>query len=291
MTRVRAGSPARDGASMPLMAHLRELRSRLFKGLLAIIVGAVVGWIYYKQIFDLITEPVNAVAENLRAQGYNVELTITGVTQAFTLQLRIAFLTGIVLASPIWIYQIWAFITPGLHRHERRYAMAFVATAVPLFIGGVVVAMWILPKGLELLIGFTPERVSNLLAVDTYLSFLVRTVIVFGIGFLTPIFIVGLNLVGLLPADAIRRTWRWTVLGVFLFGAVATPTGDPISMMLLAGPMLLLILAAFGICLLNDRRRARRHHELGWDDLSDDEASSIAAPTAIDDPDDPDDLL
>lgn len=270
---------------MPLMAHLRELRSRLFKGLLAIGLGAVVGWVYYTQIFEFITAPVTDVAEQLRAEGYNVELTLTGVTQAFTLQLRIAFLSGIVLASPFWIYQIWAFITPGLYRNERRYAMLFVAAAVPLFLAGVAVALWVLPKGLELLIGFTPQSVSNLLSVDTYLSFLIRTVIVFGIGFLTPIFIVGLNLVGILSADAIRRSWRWTVLAVFLFGAIATPTGDPLSMMLLAGPMLVLILAAFGICLLNDRRRARRRKELGYDDLSDDEAAPIEAPTPIDTPD------
>ena len=106
-------------------------------------------------------------------------------------------------------------------------------TAVPLFLAGVGVALWILPKGLALLIGFTPESVSNLLPVDTYLSFLVRTMLVFGIGFLVPIFIVGLNLVGILSADAIRRSWRWTVIAVFIFGAVATPTGDPLSMMLL----------------------------------------------------------
>lgn len=270
---------------MPLMAHLRELRSRLFKGLLAIGLGAVVGWVYYTQIFEFITAPVTDVAAQLRAEGYNVELTLTGVTQAFTLQLRIAFLSGIVLASPFWIYQIWAFITPGLYRNERRYAMLFVAAAVPLFLGGVAVALWVLPKGLELLIGFTPQSVSNLLSVDTYLSFLIRTVIVFGIGFLTPIFIVALNLVGILSAEAIRRSWRWTVLGVFLFGAIATPTGDPLSMMLLAGPMLVLILAAFGFCLLNDRRRARRRKELGYDDLSDDEAAPIEAPAPIDAPD------
>jgi sec-independent protein translocase protein TatC len=154
-------------------------------------------------------------------------------------------------------------------------------TAVPLFLAGVGVALWILPKGLQLLLGFTPVSVSNLLPVDTYLSFLVRTMLVFGIGFLVPIFIVGLNLVGILSADAIKRSWRWTVLGVFLFGAIATPTGDPLSMMLLAGPMLVLILIAFGFCLLNDRRRRRRSSEPDYDDLSDDEASPIGGPDDV----------
>jgi len=264
------------------MDHLRELRSRLFKALIAITIGAVVGWIYYVQIFDFIIGPLKSARDDLAEQGLTVELTLTSVTAPFTLQLRIAAMAGVVLASPVWLYQIWAFITPGLHKHEKRYAYAFIFTAVPLFLAGVGAALWVLPKGLQLLIGFTPEGVSNLLPVDVYLSFLVRTMIVFGIGFLVPIFIVALNLIGVLRANAIRRSWRWTVLAVFLFGAVATPTGDPLSMMLLAGPMLLLILIAFTICLLNDRRRARRSGEPDYDSLSDDEASSIGDSEDID---------
>lgn len=280
MARAR-GKAATDGGAMPLMDHLRELRSRLFKALIAITIGAVIGWIYYVQIFDFIIGPLKSARDDLAAKGLNVELTLTSVTAPFTLQLRIAAMAGVVLASPVWLYQIWAFITPGLHKHERRYAYAFVFTAVPLFLMGVAAALWVLPKGLELLIGFTPEDVSNLLPVDVYLSFLVRTMIVFGIGFLIPIFIVGLNLIGVLSADSIRRSWRWTVLAVFLFGAVATPTGDPLSMMLLAGPMLLLILIAFSICLLNDRRRARKSSEPDYDSLSDDEASPIGGPDDV----------
>lgn len=266
---------------MPLMAHLRELRSRIFKALIAIAIGAVIGWIFYEPIFEFVVAPLKDIADELEARGLTVELTLTSVTAPFTLQLRIAALTGMILASPVWIYQIWAFVTPGLHKHERRYGYAFMITAVPLFLAGVGIALWVLPKGLQLLLGFTPESVSNFLPVDTYLSFLVRTILVFGIGFLVPIFIVGLNLVGILSADAIKRSWRWTVLGVFLFGAVATPTGDPLSMMLLAGPMLVLILIAFGFCLLNDRRRRRRSSEPDYDDLADDEASPIGGPDDV----------
>jgi sec-independent protein translocase protein TatC len=286
--RARSKTPRAEGAAMPLMAHLRELRSRIFKSLAAIAIGAVIGWIYYKPIFAFLTAPVRAVVDDAQANGLDIRLVLTSVASPFVLQLKVSSMAGIVLAAPVWIYQTWAFITPGLHKHERRYALGFVAAALPLFLGGVLVAMWVLPKGMELLFGFTPEDVGNYLSVDTYLSFLIRTVLVFGLGFLVPIFIVALNLVGILSAQAIRRTWRWTVLGVFLFGAIATPTGDPLSMMLLAGPMLLLILAAFGICLLNDRRRERKRHELGYDDLSDDEAAPIEAPTAIDAPSDDD---
>jgi sec-independent protein translocase protein TatC len=264
------------------MDHLRELRSRIFKSLIAISIGAVVGWIYFDEIFAWMVDPLKSIANDLAAKGLTVELTLTSVTAPFTLQLRISAMAGVVLASPIWIYQIWAFITPALHKRERRYAYAFIFTAVPLFLAGVVAALWVLPKGLQLLIGFTPESVSNLLPVDTYLMFLVRTMIVFGIGFLIPIFIVALNMIGVLSADAIRRSWRWTVLAVFLFGAIATPTGDPLSMMLLAGPMLVLILIAFSICLLNDRRRARRSSEPDYDSMSDDEASPIGGAGDID---------
>lgn len=288
---------------MPLMEHLRELRARILKSVIAITVGAVVGWVYYSEIFAFIVAPLEAVADSFADRGLTVELTLTSVTSPFTLQLKVAALAGVALASPVWIYQIWAFITPALHRHERRYAFAFLFTAVPLFLAGMGVALWVLPKGLELLIGFTPESVSNLLPVDTYLSFLVRTMLVFGVGFLVPIFVVALNFAGILSAEAIRRSWRWTVLIVFLFSAIATPTGDPISMMLLAGPMLLLIMIAFGVCLLNDRRRARNSSEPDYDSLDDDEASPIAgpggvggvtpidapepleSPTAVDDPD------
>jgi sec-independent protein translocase protein TatC len=282
VARARGQSRFADGGAMPLMEHLRELRARIFKSFLAIVAGSVVGWIYFDQIFDFMIAPLKSAASDLAAKGLTVELTFTSVTAPFTLQVRIAAMAGVVLASPIWIYQIWAFITPGLLKRERRYAYAFLLTAVPLFLAGVAAALWVLPKGLELLIGFTPESVSNLLPVDTYLTFLVRTMIVFGIGFLVPIFIVALNLIGVLSANAIRRSWRWTVLAVFLFGAIATPTGDPISMMLLAGPMLLLILIAFGICLLNERRRARRSSEPDYDSLSDDEASQVGGADDID---------
>jgi sec-independent protein translocase protein TatC len=273
--------PGADGAAMPLMEHLRELRSRIFKALIAIVLGGVVGWILYEPIFTFIITPIESVAEELRADGFDIRITLASVTSPFTLQLKIAAMTGIVLASPVWIYQLWAFVTPGLHKQERRYGYAFMFTAVPLFLAGVAVALWVLPKGLALLIGFTPEGVSNFLAVDAYLSFLVRTMIVFGIGFLVPVFIVGLNLVGILSANAIRRSWRWTILAVFIFGAVATPTGDPLSMMLLAGPMLVLILIAFGLCLLNEKRRARRSKDLDYDALDDDEASDIEGPGGI----------
>jgi sec-independent protein translocase protein TatC len=271
-----------DGGAMPLMDHLRELRSRIFKALLAVVIAGVISWIYYEQIFDFIVGPIEDVKDKLEAQGTEVDLILTGVTAAFMLQVKISLLAGFILASPVWIYQLWAFVTPGLHKHERRYALVFMIFAVPLFLVGVAVAIWIMPKGLGILIGFAPEQVNQFLTVDGYLSFVIRMVTVFGLGFLMPVLIVGLNFMGILPASAIRRTWRWTVIGVFLFAAIATPTPDPFSMLLLASPLLLLILIAFGICLLNDRRRRRQSDQLDYAALSDDEASPIERPDDID---------
>ena len=266
------------------MGHLRELRSRLFKAFLAIAVGAVVGWVFYDPLFEFLKSPVQRIVDDAQRQGLDLRLGLTGVTQAFTLQVRVSVMAGVVLAAPVWIYQLWAFVTPGLHRHERRYAFAFLAAAVPLFFAGIAVAFLVLPKGMALLFGFTPEGVGNYLPVDTYLSFLIRTVLVFGLGFLLPVFIVGLNLVGVLSADNLRNTWRWTVLGVFLFAAVATPTGDPITMALLALPILVLMGVAFVIAYLNDRRRARRSDEPDYDALDDDAASPIDRPDEIEAP-------
>ncbi|MEO8106534.1 MAG: twin-arginine translocase subunit TatC [Actinomycetes bacterium] len=264
------------------MEHLRELRSRIFKALIAVFLGSVVGWIFYEPIFNFISEPILEVADKLGDEGYNIELVLSGVAQAFLLQLKIATMAGVVLSSPIWIYQLWAFVTPGLHRHERRYALGFLAAAVPLFLLGVGLALWVLPKGLSILIGFTPQTVSNFLAVDTYLSFLMRLVIVFGISFLTPVLIVALNFMGILRAETILRSWRWTIVGVFVFAAVATPTPDPFTMLLLATPILVLISIAFGIALLNDRRRARSGDGIDYDSLDDDEASPIGAAGGLD---------
>ncbi len=260
---------------MPLADHLRELRRRLLIAGLAIVVGAVVGWILYPQIFEFIRGPFDDLQDAVAEQGLDVRLTLTGITDPFVLQLKVAAVAGLVLASPIWIYQLWGFVTPGLLRNERRWALGFTAAAVPLFLLGVWVSYWVLPQGLSLLLGFTPEGVSNLVAVDRYLSFLLRLALVFGIAFLLPVFVVGLNAAGVLSAGTLARWWRILIFGVFVFAAVATPTGDPLTMALLAGPMLLLLAISLGIAALNDRRRARRDAADPLHQLSDDEASPL----------------
>ena len=266
---------------MPLTEHLRELRSRLVKSGLAIAIGMVVGWVYYAQLFDWLSAPFMGAVEQAKAEGREVTLALTGVADPFVLQMQVAAVAGVVLAAPVWLYQLWRFVTPGLHRHERRWALGFVAVAFPLFLGGVALAYAVLPLGLQVLLGFTPDNVENIVSVDRYLSFFLRTVLVFGVGFLLPLLLVLLNFAGVLSGRRLLSWWRWIIVGVVLFAAVATPTGDPINLLLLAGPILLLVAAAVGVSLLNDRRRARRRRaagELDYSTLDDDEISPLDDP-------------
>jgi len=273
---AKESAPAKPGA-MPLTEHLRELRNRLVKSGIAILIGMVIGWIYYPQLFRWLSAPFNAVVTEARAEGRTVTLALTGVADPFVLQMQIAAVAGLILSSPVWLYQLWRFVTPGLHRHERRWGLGFVAVAVPLFLAGVVLAYVVLPYGLQILFGFTPDGVENIVAVDRYLSFFLRMIMVFGIGFLVPLLLVVLNFAGVLSGQRLLSWWRWIIVSVMVFAAVATPTGDPINLMLLAGPILLLVMLAVGISLLNDRRRARRRKDAGIDfsDLDDDEISPL----------------
>ena len=244
---------------MSLPDHLRELRSRVFKSTLAIIVGTIIGWIFYQQIFDFLAKPINDVVEEARAQGREVTLTITDVAGAFTLQIKVALVAGVILASPVWIYQLWRFVTPGLHRHERRWALLFVGIATPLFLAGVAMAYYVLPGALGILFDFTPESVANFLPVDAYFAFFTRLVLVFGVGFLTPLL----------------GWWRGIIFGVFVFAAIATPTADPVNLMMLAAPVLILVGAALIFCFINDKRRARKGASEEFAQWGDDETSPL----------------
>ena len=264
---------------MSLIEHLRELRNRLFKASLAIVIGTVVAWSFYPQIFEILSQPVNVIVEQAQANGRDVRLDLGGVADAFILQIKVSVVTSMLVTSPIWIYQLWRFITPGLYRKEKLRAYLFAGVATPLFVSGAVLAYIFLPIGLNLLFGFTPLGVGNYVPVDRYLSFFLRMVLVFGISFLAPLFIVMLNIFDMLEAKAITSRWRVVVLSVFAFAAVATPTGDPVNMTLLAVPVLLLISIATFIAWLNDKRRARTRANDPVLGLSDDEASPEPKPS------------
>ncbi len=273
-------------AAMPLTEHLRELRNRLVKSGLAIGVGMVIGWIYYPQIFAWVSDPFDSIIAQAKADGHEITLALTGVADPFVLQIQLSAVAGVVLAAPIWLYQLWRFVTPGLHRHEKRWAIGFAAAATPLFAAGVILAYEVLPYGLQVLFGFTPDGVENIVSVDKYLSFFIRTILIFGVGFLVPLLLVLLNFAGVLPGRKLLGWWRWIIIIVLVFAAVATPTGDPINLMLLAVPILILVMIAVGVCLLNDRRRSRRRKgiDIDYDSLDDDETSPLdETPSPLDD--------
>lgn len=272
-------------AAMPLTEHLRELRSRLVKSGLAIGIGMVVDWVYYDALFAWISAPFNSVVEQARSEGREVILALTGVADPFVLQMQVAAVAGLILSSPVWLYQLWRFVTPGLHQHERRWGLGFAAVAAPLFAAGALLAYVLLPYGLQILFGFTPDGVENIVSVDKYLSFFLRMILVFGIGFLVPLMLVLLNFAGVLSGRRLLGWWRWIIILVLAFSAVATPTGDPINLMLLAGPIFVLVMVAVGISLLNDRRRERRRRgtDIDYAAYDDDETSPLdETPSPID---------
>ncbi len=264
-----------ESVGIPLTEHLRELRSRFIKSGIAIAIGMVIGWIYYAEIFAWLSKPFTDVIAAAKANGQDVTLALTGVADPFVLQIQVSAMAGLVLSAPVWLYQLWRFVTPGLHRNERRWAIGFAAVATPLFATGITFAYLVLPYGLEILLGFTPDNVENIVSVDRYLSFFIRTILVFGVGFLTPLLIVLLNFAGILSGKRLVSWWRWIIFTVFIFAAVATPTGDPINLLLLATPILFLVIIAVFISLLNDRRRARKLRKTDFNKLGDDEISPL----------------
>ncbi len=255
---------------MALREHLRELRNRLFKATLGLLLGAVGGWFLYDPVLEALSAPL---FELERQELLSVNFGT--VAQPFDLKIKVSFFIGVIVSSPIWIYQLWAFITPGLTRTERRYALAFVAASVPLFCAGAYMAYSAIPNFVRFLVSFSPDGFSNIIDAQVYLGFIMRVILTFGLSFLVPVVLVGLNVIGIVSGRAIVRAWRWVVVAAFTFAALATPTPDVLSMFLLALPLLFLFGVAIGICLLNDRRRRRRSGEPDYDDLDDDEASAL----------------
>jgi len=262
---------------MPLMEHLRELRSRVTIAVVAIVACSLGSAFFYDDLFQFVVAPFETIREEYRAKGGNVTLNFGGIGDPFTYALKICAMAGLFIASPVWMYQLWAFVAPGLHRRERRWGLGFVVVAAPLFLGGAALAYLFLPKGFDLLIGFNPDpgRVANIISLNDYLSFVLRMFIVFGIAFVMPVFLVLLNLVGVVSGRALLKAWRGVILGTAVFAAVATPSGDPYTMTALAVPMLMLFYVAVGICLLADRRRRLASPDLDYTGLSDDEASTL----------------
>ena len=260
-----------DAQGLTLGEHLRELRSRLVRASLGVVLGTAAVWNFYPHIFAIIRRPF----EDIHSSHPSAVLALTGITSGFSLQLRVCMAAGFVVSSPIWLFQLWRFIAPGLHEHERKWAYIYSAVAAPLFFSGIALAYYVMPQMLNVLYAFTPNDVSNVTSVDSYLTFFLQLTLFFGLGFLLPIVFVMLNAVGILSGKRLISAWRWIILGAFVFGAVATPSGDPLGMTVIALPMILLMLIAVGVALLNDKRRARKMARVGTEQWADDEASPL----------------
>jgi sec-independent protein translocase protein TatC len=242
-----------DQGAMTLAEHFRELRKRLVRSALALLACTVSIWNQFPHVFAVIRKPYDSV----QGAGSTAILALTGVTSGFSIQLQVSLSVAFVLSSPIWIYQLWRFISPGLKKHERKWAYTFTAIAVPLFSSGVLLAYYVMPRMLAILFGFTPSDVENVTSVESYLSFFLHLTLFFGVGFLLPLILVTLNFAGILTGERLKSAWRWLILGSFVFGAIATPNGDPLAMTFVALPMIVLSFTAVAIALVNDRRRER----------------------------------
>jgi sec-independent protein translocase protein TatC len=262
--------PVGPDGRMALSDHLRELRARILKGALAITVAFVVALFFFDPLFSIVNEPYQQAREALGED--RTVATTSGAAGGFLLYLKLCGLAALIGSSPVWLYQIWAFILPGLHANEKKWTAIFAVIAGPLFLAGIALGYLTLPKGLELLIGFTPGDLTNLVEFNDYLTFFIRTLLGFGIAFEIPVFVVLLNLAGIVKGKSLAAHRPWMIVGTFLFAAVITPSGDPFTMSFMAVPMVVLFLISEVIARFNDRRRAKRGINAG---LSPDEASPL----------------
>ncbi|HEY9306740.1 MAG TPA: twin-arginine translocase subunit TatC [Microbacterium sp.] len=239
---------------MSLGGHLHELAKRVTIAALALVVGTVVGFALSGWLLDAVQMFIGAIEDE---QGRMALLNFGEITAAFDLRLQLAFTVGVVLSSPVWLYQLWAFIVPALTRREKGYALGFVGAAVPLFAAGCIAGWLVLPHMISLLVGFAPSNSSSILNARSYVDFILRLMLIVGIAFVLPLLLVLLNVVGVMSASAIIGSWRYVILAITVFTALATPAADVLSMFLLALPMVFLYFAAAGFAWVNDKRRGR----------------------------------
>jgi sec-independent protein translocase protein TatC len=273
---------ASDG-SMTLIEHLRELRSRLFKASLGVLIGFVVGMVVAQDVFEVLRQPYCNLYPEIPCD--EVQFVQLGAADTFLLRLKLALWIGLIVAAPVWLYQLWAFIAPGLHRHERKWAYIFVAIAAPLFMAGAVLAYFVIDKGLRFLLESGIAGVTTSLEITRYVSFVTSLILVFGVAFEFPLVALMLNFTGIVSAKRLLSWWRTVVFVFFLFSAVVTPTPDPFGMTALALALTVLYFAAVGAAFVVDRRRARNQPD--YSGLSDDEISpldEVPEPVAAADP-------
>jgi sec-independent protein translocase protein TatC len=257
---------------MALREHLAELRRRVIVSALAVLIGTGIGWWQAGAVMEhFIVEPLRRATEG----GQQVQLSYRAVADAFNIKFKVALYIGIIVSSPVWIYQLWAFITPGLTRKERRYSLWFMVFALPLFLSGVTLAVLVLPKAIAIGADFAVEGTVNIPDFGVVITFATRLIIALGTAFLLPLFLVGLNMMNMMSGRALGKHWRIAVFIAFLFAAIVSPSPDAVQMIILALPLIGLYTISVFVCLFNDRRRRRRREQDPVFGIGDDEASPL----------------
>jgi sec-independent protein translocase protein TatC len=273
--RGKPRNPVGPDGRMALSDHFRELRARLIRSALVLVILFCVAIFFYHQLYEAVLHPYNEAQRTLAHHDppIKTEAVVQDATGGLLLQMKLCGVVALIAASPYWLYQIWAFIVPGLHENEKKYSRMFAAVAGPLFLGGVALGYYVLPKGLTVLISFVPNGVTNLVDFSRYFSFLMRMLLIFGIAMEIPLFVVLLNLAGVVSGRALAKHRPWIIIGTMVFAAVATPSTDPFSMLMLAIPMLILFAISEIIARTSDKVRGRGAHRT--DRWADDEISLI----------------
>jgi sec-independent protein translocase protein TatC len=263
-----------DDARMALVDHIRELRNRLLKCSVAVVVGVIVAFIFYDEIFDFLTHPYCQLPANRRVGGSGCQLAFFGVLEPLAVKVRVSLIGG-VIALPVLLYQLWAFITPGLHSRERKWALPFLLTSLALFALGGFFAYITLAKGLQFLLGFAGDNLTAVLGVDRYLKFVTLMLLAFGVSFEFPVVLVFLDLVGIVNHDRLRRARRGAIFGIFVFAAFITPSQDPFTLFAMAIPMCIFYEGCVLFSRLHARAKRRRALANPTAGLADDETSPL----------------
>jgi sec-independent protein translocase protein TatC len=264
-----------DDARMPLVAHLTELRSRLVKSSAALLVGVVVAYVLFPRIFEFLQRPYCALPASRRFGGEDCRLLVTGVLDQFLIRMKVSLMAGSVLSAPVWLWQLWAFVTPGLHPRERRWALPFVTASLVLFAAGATFSYYTLQNGLGFLLGIGGEGVTTLLTVDKYLSFVTLMLLAFGVSFEFPILMIFLNIVGVAPTPKLRKWRRAMFFALSVFAAVITPSQDPFTFLAMWLPLCFFYEFVIVFGRIRDRARRRKHAGESTDQWSDDETSPL----------------